>query len=187
MNGWAVSPTFLAQASKSWMQLHWRESFWKIFIQNGADVAEHFIFDNGKATNTIFSSCYRLRTLQTVISSCEFGHSWQHLSISVNKCNHCDSYSSINILRLVSTDFCITLYFQTQKRQNFWLQDMTKSSEIRSTLFTLFYFCHALPECVSCLLSFTQWLEVSNIFICTHLEKPQIHSFPFLSSHHHQH
>lgn len=35
----------------------------KDFIQNGAEVAGHSIFDKGKATNTIFSSYYRLPTL----------------------------------------------------------------------------------------------------------------------------
>lgn len=166
------------------MQLEWRDSFWRIYIQSRAEVTGHTISDNGKGhKHHIFFVLSLVNAAKTAISSCEFGNSCQHLSISVSKGNHCDSYSSINMFPLVST---FASYIQTQKRQNSWLQDMTKVLKFAARSSRYFISAtHFQNACPVCKVSHNDLKYTIYSFV--RALKTQIHSFPFLSSHDHRH
>lgn len=136
----------------------------------------HTISDNGKSHKYhIFVVLSLANAEETIISSCEFGNSCQHLSISFN---------SIDMFPPIST--FASLYIEIQNRQSSWLQDMTKVLKFAARSSHYFISAtHFQNACHVCKVSHNDWKY--TIYSSVRALKTQIHSSRFLSSHHHRH
>lgn len=90
------------------------DSFWGNFTQSGAEVTEHSIFDNGEAINTIFSSYYRLPTLQRrqfiFASLATAGKVWASQSVNVITATATVQLTCCLQYQLDFTSLCISRY-----------------------------------------------------------------------------